>query len=170
MLPPIHGCGQMPVGRTIARFNGPVAEAIPLSKVLVVRCLHVLILSVLAVSILSSSSVVAQSAFTGGLTGVVSDPNGAVLANVTVEITNERTRKIERSINSEADGSYSATLLPPGTYSLRIDLSYVMVYWLSVKFPTAENWQLNDPGSFVPEPVTVPHPLCPTRGIRNGPP
>jgi hypothetical protein len=42
------------------------------------------------------------------------------VSNVTVEITNERTGKIERSINSDADGSYSATLLPPGTYSLRV--------------------------------------------------
>jgi hypothetical protein len=42
------------------------------------------------------------------------------MSNVTVEITNERTGKVERSILSEADGSYSATLLLPGTYSLRV--------------------------------------------------
>jgi hypothetical protein len=79
-----------------------------------------MISSVLAISVFSFSSVVAQSALTGGLTGLVSDPDGAVVSNVTVEITNERTGKVERSINSEADGSYSAPLLPPGTYSLRV--------------------------------------------------
>ena len=42
------------------------------------------------------------------------------MSNVTVEITNERTGKVERSILSEADGSYSVTLLPPGTYSLLV--------------------------------------------------
>lgn len=87
------------------------------SKLPVVR---LLILSVLAIPLLSFSSAVAQSTLTGGLTGVVNDPAGAVVANATVEITNERTGKIERSINTEADGSYSATLLPPGTYNLRI--------------------------------------------------
>ena len=51
---------------------------------------------------------------------MVSDPNGAVVAKVLVEIINERTGKIERIINSESDGSYSATLLPAGTYSLRV--------------------------------------------------
>lgn len=84
------------------------------------RSSETLISSVLAISMLSFASVVAQSVFTGGLTGVVSDPDGAVVANVTVEITNKRTGKLERSIKSEADGSYSATLLPPGTYSLRV--------------------------------------------------
>ncbi len=48
------------------------------------------------------------------------DPAGAVVSNVTVEITNGRTGKVERTINSDADGSYSATLLPPGTYRLRV--------------------------------------------------
>ena len=115
--------GQIPVARSINRFDGLVAGAILLSNDLVVRCLHILFLSVLAISILSFSSVVAQSALTGGLTGVVSDADGAVVSNVTVEITNERTRKVERNIKSEADGSYSATLLPPGTYSLRVAAS-----------------------------------------------
>jgi hypothetical protein len=70
--------------------------------------------------ILFLSNAFSQSALTGGLTGVITDPNGAFVSNVTVEITNERTGKVERSIQSEADGSYSATLLPLGTYSLRV--------------------------------------------------
>lgn len=87
---------------------------------LVVRCIRHLILSLLTIAAFSFTSAVAQSTFTGGLTGVVSDPDGAVVANVTVEITNERTNKLERTINSVADGSYLATLLPPGTYRLRL--------------------------------------------------
>lgn len=87
---------------------------------LVVRCIHHLILSSITISAFSFTSVVAQNTFTGGITGVVSDPGGAVVANVGIEITNERTRKVERSIKNEADGSYMATLLPPGTYTLRV--------------------------------------------------
>jgi hypothetical protein len=74
----------------------------------------------LIIFILFLSNAFSQSTLTGGLTGVITDPNGALVSNATVEITNERTGKGERSIQSEADGSYSATLLPPGTYSLRV--------------------------------------------------
>jgi hypothetical protein len=74
----------------------------------------------LGITVLCFFAVVAQSGFTGGLTGIVTDPNDAVLSNVTVELINERTGKVERTVNSEVDGSYSATLLPPGTYSLRV--------------------------------------------------
>jgi hypothetical protein len=66
------------------------------------------------------SNAFSQSVLTGGLSGVISDPAGALVSNAVVEITNERTGKVERSITSEADGSYAATLLPPGTYSLRV--------------------------------------------------
>jgi carboxypeptidase family protein len=70
--------------------------------------------------ILFLSNAFSQSIRTGGLTGVITDPDGALVSNITVEIINERTGKVERSITSEEDGSYSATLLPPGTYSLRV--------------------------------------------------
>jgi hypothetical protein len=66
------------------------------------------------------SNAFAQSGLTGGLTGVITDADGAVVPNATVEIANERTGEVERSINGGRDGSYSATLLPPGAYSLRV--------------------------------------------------
>jgi hypothetical protein len=117
---PKDGLGKLRSARIIARLNRSVAGARSRLTDLFCRSLFVLILSALVISFFPLSSVVAQSGFTGGLTGLVTDPNGAVLSNFTVEITNERTGKVERSVNSEADGSYSATLLPPGTYGLRI--------------------------------------------------
>lgn len=117
---PTDGLGQLRSVRIIVKLDRSIAYARSRSGDLVCPYLGVVLSSAFAISVLSFSSVVAQSVFTGGLTGVVSDPNGAGLSNVTVEITNERTGKVERSINSETDGSYSATLLPPGTYSLRI--------------------------------------------------
>lgn len=116
---PLCGFRQTPIASPPG-CSERLAVSITLSNELLLHCLHVLICGVLAVSILSFSNAVAQSSFTGGLTGVVSDPNGAVVPNVTVELRNERTGKVERSINGEADGSYSATLLPPGNYSLRV--------------------------------------------------
>ena len=84
------------------------------------RYIQRLLASGLILSIFLLSHAFSQSSLTGGLTGVITDPNGALISNVTVEIINERTGKVERSIKSEADGSYSATLLPPGNYSLRV--------------------------------------------------
>jgi len=46
------------------------------------------------ISILFLSNAFSQSALTGGLTGVITDPNNALVSNVTVEITNERTGSV----------------------------------------------------------------------------
>jgi hypothetical protein len=51
---------------------------------MVCRSLHVLFLGALAISILPSFSVAAQGGLTGGLTGVITDPNGGELPNATV--------------------------------------------------------------------------------------
>src|SRR5947209_6383379 len=61
-----------------------------------------------------------QGAQTGGLTGVVTDTQGAVVSGATVNVINESTGKSERSVTTEADGGYSVTLLPPGSYRLEI--------------------------------------------------
>jgi hypothetical protein len=54
------------------------------------------------------------------LTGVVTDPKGAVVAGATVEIINEKTGKVERTAITNEDGAYTATLLPPGSYRLEV--------------------------------------------------
>ena len=41
----------------------------------------------LMISIFSLFNAFSQSALTGGLTGVITDPNGALVSNITVEIT-----------------------------------------------------------------------------------
>lgn len=112
--------GQSSFATDSARFHVPMIGAALVKHDRVFRRRSVLISIATAISLLSCSIVLAQSVFTGGLTGVVSDPDGAVVANVTVEVTNERTGKIERTIRSEPDGSYSATLLSPGNYTLRV--------------------------------------------------
>ncbi|HYO90468.1 MAG TPA: carboxypeptidase-like regulatory domain-containing protein, partial [Pyrinomonadaceae bacterium] len=52
--------------------------------------------------------------------GVITDPQGAVVAGATVLVVNERTGNTERTITTSEDGSFSATLLPPGLYRLEI--------------------------------------------------
>ena len=48
------------------------------------------------------------------------DPSGAFVANAEVRITNQDTSVLERSVRTGADGSFTAPLLPVGTYSVSV--------------------------------------------------
>jgi hypothetical protein len=62
----------------------------------------------------------AQGGATGAISGTVEDTTGASVANADVRITNQATNVVERSVNTGADGSFTAPLLPVGTYSLAV--------------------------------------------------
>jgi hypothetical protein len=72
--------------------------------------LIVLLFSLLGLATLA----LAQSAGTGALTGTVSDPSAAVIANVTVTVTNNDTGQT-RTAETSSDGVYTVTLFPPGS-------------------------------------------------------
>ena len=57
----------------------------------------------------------AQTANTGAIAGVVTDPNQALIASVQVTATNQATGET-RSTLSQANGTYTIPLLPPGAY------------------------------------------------------
>jgi Carboxypeptidase regulatory-like domain/TonB dependent receptor len=76
----------------------------------------VLSLITLAVSL----QVFAQGGATGAITGTVQDPSGAFIANAEVRITNQDTNVVERSVQTGADGTFTAPLLPVGTYTISI--------------------------------------------------
>jgi len=61
---------------------------------------------------------IGQSAGTGALTGLVTDPSGGSIANATVTLTSLSTNQA-RTATTGADGSYRFTLLPPGSYNVR---------------------------------------------------
>lgn len=60
----------------------------------------------------------AQTPNTGALTGTVTDPSGAVVANATVVVTNVGTGQT-RTATTDASGSYKFGLLTPGNYSVK---------------------------------------------------
>ncbi|HTS36601.1 MAG TPA: TonB-dependent receptor [Candidatus Solibacter sp.] len=58
----------------------------------------------------------AQGGATGAIAGTVQDPSGAFVANAEVRIINQDTNVVERTLQTASDGSFTATLLPVGTY------------------------------------------------------
>ena len=69
-----------------------------------------------AVAALCCSSLLAQQTL-GGITGVVTDPSGGVIPNVTVTIVGEQT-SLTRTAKSNGAGNYTFVNLPIGTYTL----------------------------------------------------
>lgn len=60
-----------------------------------------------------------QTAGTGALTGTVTDPKGALVADAQVTVTNEVTGEA-RNVMSQQNGTFLAPLLPPGSYRLEV--------------------------------------------------
>jgi hypothetical protein len=63
---------------------------------------------------------VAQGGATGAVSGVVQDPSGAFIANAEVRIINQNTKILERTVKTGSEGSFTAPLLPVGTYTVSI--------------------------------------------------
>lgn len=72
--------------------------------------------SLLTIFLFLSYGVFAQSN-TGSITGIVSDPNGAAIANATVVVTNVGTNET-RTVQSDSDGRYEAPSLSTGVYKV----------------------------------------------------
>jgi hypothetical protein len=58
---------------------------------------------------------------TGSIGGAVLDPSGAGVPNAKVALTNIDRNLVVRSIKTDATGTYSATFLPIGNYSIQVD-------------------------------------------------
>ncbi|PYT04970.1 MAG: TonB-dependent receptor, partial [Acidobacteria bacterium] len=74
----------------------------------------------LAVAVVASAPALAQALGSAGtVTGVVTDPNGAVVPNATVTISNPVTG-YTRTANTDADGTFKFNDVPPNNYHLGI--------------------------------------------------
>jgi hypothetical protein len=62
----------------------------------------------------------AQGGATGAITGTVQDASGAIIANAQVQIINQGTGQTARSLTTDASGAFTATLLPPGNYTVAV--------------------------------------------------
>ncbi|MEP6900981.1 MAG: TonB-dependent receptor [Actinomycetota bacterium] len=77
-----------------------------------------LILATMLFSIFLASSINAQSGTTG-ISGTVSDQNGAAVPGATVKLTNPATG-FDRSLITETDGKFNFPGIPPATYRLEV--------------------------------------------------
>jgi hypothetical protein len=76
------------------------------------------ILSLLALSlILSIGQVFAQSTVTGAINGNVTDPQGGVVPNATITVTNNGTNNVV-TVTTNQDGGYRVSNLNPGIYTV----------------------------------------------------
>ena len=57
----------------------------------------------------------------GEITGTVTDSTGAVVAGATITVTNPATNT-QRLVKTNSDGIYDLPALPPGNYSLKVEM------------------------------------------------
>jgi len=83
-----------------------------------VSSIHRVVVCLLVV--VCSLDVCAQSASTGALTGMVTDPTGGVLPNAQITLRNKGTDET-RTAKTDPNGSYRFSLLTPGDYELTVE-------------------------------------------------
>ena len=81
------------------------------------------LLTLLAAALLCSPlPALAQIGQTASLTGIVTDATGAVLPGATVTVAGESLIGGSRTATTDADGRYRFQALPPGTYTMTVEL------------------------------------------------
>ena len=73
-------------------------------------------------ALLLSSAAFAQSSFRGGISGIVEDPQDAIISGATIEATNVATGLIYRAVSTNA-GTFSIQDLPLGDYSVAVSFA-----------------------------------------------
>src|SRR6478736_8338190 len=68
---------------------------------------------------------------TGSIQGTVTDPNGAVVPNASVTITNQATGQASK-LTSSSSGTYASGALIPGQYDVRIEAKGFQTQLLTV--------------------------------------
>src|SRR5215469_6242952 len=78
----------------------------------------ILIVSIIVMIAVSGRVLLAQTASTGTVLGLVTDPAGAVVPGATVELEDAATKAV-RTASTNSAGRYVFVALPPGAYSIR---------------------------------------------------
>jgi hypothetical protein len=77
-------------------------------------------ISISLVALVWAAHALAQGGATGAISGTVLDPSGAVVSGAEVRIVNQDTGSLTRTITTDANGLFTATLLPVGSYAVNV--------------------------------------------------
>ncbi|MDT7605315.1 MAG: hypothetical protein QOF61_3312 [Acidobacteriota bacterium] len=119
--------------------------------------IHRLIVAVVAVMIFSLSAQAQGLGSAGSISGVITDPNGAVVPGATVTISNPVTG-YKRTATSDTDGTYRFNDVPPNNYQLSVTATGFTPAQQSLVVRTSVPISLNIPlavGGVGDETVTV---------------
>jgi Carboxypeptidase regulatory-like domain len=72
---------------------------------------------------LTAANAYGQGGATGAISGVVVDSSGGTIAGAEVQIIDSRTESMARKLETNTDGIFVATLLPPGNYTVVVNKS-----------------------------------------------
>ncbi len=86
-----------------------------------------LVLIATVATLFLSSMLLAQSLTQGAMSGTITDPTGAVVANVTVKITNLN-KGFSAEVKTNAQGIYQYPLADPGPYSIEVTAAGFKTY------------------------------------------
>ena len=75
----------------------------------------------LGLILVHAPQVLAQGGATGAISGTIIDANGGSIADGEVQIINSATNELGRKVNTATDGTFVATLLPPGSYLVAVN-------------------------------------------------
>jgi hypothetical protein len=84
---------------------------------------RIVFLLMLVAGMLKGPAAFGQGGATGAISGVVQDTSGGSVAGADVQIIDARTEVLVRKLPTGSDGSFVATLLPPGTYTVVVNKS-----------------------------------------------
>ena len=94
-------------------------------------------LALLAIVTLLSSILLAQNIVTGGISGTVTDPSGAVVPNAKVSLKSNATGETQAT-NTSSSGRYNFPLLKPGSYTVSVSQSGFRSLNESVEVPLGQ--------------------------------
>ena len=77
--------------------------------------------TLLLTGFLTGTRAYGQGGATGAISGVVTDSSGGSVASAEVQIIDTRTEALARKLATNSDGSFVATLLPPGSYNVVVN-------------------------------------------------
>src|SRR4051812_43692374 len=94
--------------------------------------------------LLAVASCVLAQEVTGTISGTVKDASGAVVPGAKITITNTDKNIVVRTVNSSADGNYTAPLLPTGHYSVAAEASgFKSVVQTDITLYVGSKWTQN---------------------------